>query len=138
MGAGEDISDAAAILLPRGGEVLGGIRDARVVRSGKAAEEKKRGQLCMGRWLRSGMDRTEDSELDVLSAESDLAEDHADVGVVEDKPEELAPTSRMRWRWQATMAGVVVDLVLPECRHRPARSVRRIYVFESVFKPIHF
>lgn len=89
--AGEDLRDAAAVLLPRAGEIPGRRRDVGVVRGGEAAEEERRRTGARGEAAeeRHGRSRAEDGELDVPAAESGLGEDAADDGVIEDGEDEV-------------------------------------------------
>jgi|UniRef100_A0A804RBS3 hypothetical protein len=86
--AGEDVGDAAAVVLPRCGPREGGRGrgDVGVVRGGKAAEEERRRARARGEAAeqRDGRRGAEDGDLDLVAAESRVGEDAADERVVED------------------------------------------------------
>lgn len=91
--AGDDLGDAAAVVLPRGCacDGSGGRGDLGVVGCGEAAEEERRRAGARGEPAeeRHGRRGAEDGELDVSAAEPGVGEDAADEGVVEDGEDEV-------------------------------------------------
>ena len=114
--AGEDVGDAAAVVLSRRGPGEGrrGRGYVGVVRGGEAAEEERRragarGEAGAGE-QRDGRRGAEDGDLDLVAAESGVGEDAADERVVEDGEHEVGEVDLDGGGGRGRLVVVVVEV----------------------------